>query len=1137
MKSPRSHHCDTGGRYAFFRLLGFLLLLASLGGAAVVLPAASGSGAQPAAPAPTADLGLRVAPGFKVTLYADHDLANDIYAMTLDAQGRVVVTSEGWIKVLHDTKGAGKADRVTLFAKTKTGGMGMCFDGPDLYFCGDGWFSRYRDTTGKGEADGPPQRIVPMAFNEHGGHAMRKGPDGWWYLIGGNDSRFSDRHTTLPTSPIRNPEAGCLLRLTPDCKQCEVIAQGFRNPYDFDFNEAGDIFTYDSDTERDFFLPWYSPTRMYHIAPGGHHGWRLPGYMRSWCRPDYFLDTVDILWPVGRGSPTGVVCYRHDQFPEHYRGGLFALDWTFGKVYFFPLTPDGATYKTKPEVFLEPTGTNGFAPTDVCVAPDGSLYLTIGGRKTRGAVYRIEYVGDGKTLVKRRPAPQTDLDAVLYAHQPLDAWSRAKWMPLAKKVGAQPFADVVADNKRDEAARVRAVEVLTEVFGGLPLEKLSAGANASSALVRARVAWSLGRTPRQGFAELLVALAAFDPDARVRCQAVTALAERIADLDFTKGRIHPGVVVLSAANLGHLDKRVRQAAARLAARLPTEVWNSLRRELEHAPAQPRLRQAKLSGALATLWRSSQAGEQDGVTDVALSTLDATTDADLRGQALRLIAMALGDYHMKDPPIDAWTGYSLAGSLRGKEAAVSRILKTVRPLFPSGHERLDMELSRLLAMLEDNKAETVRKVAAFWTEKSSPTRDMHYLVVLSGLTGPRNDDLAGKVANTILSLDRKLAGQEQRDKQNWSVRLAEVLGYLLKHDPRLADELVRHPQFVHSAHVALAAVLPEAQRQRAARLFLERVKKDGNFVWSGALIDLLLMLPAEEVRPVLRAQWSDYGLRDAILLQLAKQPEGPDRDKFLFGLDSAQPQVIRACLGALQSLPRDSVAKNLVPGLRLLRRLLQEPKEAALRAQVLALLARQSGEAYAVKEEGTDPVALKRVYQPIFNRFEKQHPDLVALLNSDGDEDPAAWKKLLASVAWEKGNAPRGEAIFKNRACATCHTGPSRLGPDLTGTASRFSRDDLFTAIIYPSLDVAPAYRTTLIETTKGQVFMGIVAFQSDDGVILVTGATTSVRIASTEIAARQPTNKSLMPNGLLKDLKPEDLADLYTYLQTLRPTK
>src|SRR5438309_6844242 len=146
------------------------------------------------------DFGLRVAAGFRVSLYADHELANDIYAMTLDARGRVVVTGPGYVKTLHDSKGTGKADSATLFATPAQGGMGMCFDGNDLYFCGGGWLSRYRDTGGKGHADSPPQRILPIAYAEHGGHAMRKGPDGWWYLIGGNDSKFGTEHFTLPGS-------------------------------------------------------------------------------------------------------------------------------------------------------------------------------------------------------------------------------------------------------------------------------------------------------------------------------------------------------------------------------------------------------------------------------------------------------------------------------------------------------------------------------------------------------------------------------------------------------------------------------------------------------------------------------------------------------------------------------------------------------------------------------------------------------------------------------------------------------------------------------------------------------------------------------------------------------------------------
>src|SRR6266498_3014234 len=93
-------------------------------------------------------LGLRVARGFRVTLFSDANLANDIYAMTIDPRGDVVVTSQGYIRTLLDRNG-------------------------------------------DGGADGPPTKLFSIEFGEHGGHAPRRGPDGWWYFIGGNDSKFS----------------------------------------------------------------------------------------------------------------------------------------------------------------------------------------------------------------------------------------------------------------------------------------------------------------------------------------------------------------------------------------------------------------------------------------------------------------------------------------------------------------------------------------------------------------------------------------------------------------------------------------------------------------------------------------------------------------------------------------------------------------------------------------------------------------------------------------------------------------------------------------------------------------------------------------------------------------------------------
>ena len=114
--------------------------------------------------------------------------------------------------------------------------------------------------------------------------------------------------------------------------------------------------------------------------------------------------------------------------------------------------------------------------------------------------------------------------------------------------------------------------------------------------------------------------------------------------------------------------------------------------------------------------------------------------------------------------------------------------------------------------------------------------------------------------------------------------------------------------------------------------------------------------------------------------------------------------------------------------------------------------------------------------------------------------------------------------------------PRRAGRSratLSGAAKRFSREDLFEAIANPNKDVAPVYRTTLFQTKDGQVHTGIVAFESADGYIVQTGATTTVRINTPDIAGLRAGTASLMPNGLLQGLKPEDVADLYAYLRSI----
>lgn len=1103
-----------------------LRLLTLLGGLVLLLFAEL---AQPASGALASfdRLGLRVAPGFRVTLYADSNLADNIYAMTLDARGNVVVTSQGYIKTLLDTNGDGVADSANLFATTQTGGMGLCFDGNDLYFAGDGAFSRYSDADGDGVADGPAQRLLGVNFSEHGGHAMRKGPDGVWYLIGGNESGFDKRNMTLPGSPGRPVEAGALLRISSDGRNSEVIAHGFRNPYDFDFNFLGDLFTYDSDGEREFLLPWYVPSRIFHVGQGGHHGWRLSGHLRSWARPDYSPDTVDILARLGRGSPTGVVCYRHYQYPARYRNGLFALDWTFGRVYFLPLQLNGASYQTLPEIFLEPIGTHGFAPTDIVVAPDGALLISIGGRKTRGAIYRIEYVAEGNAALAARnwlAGAASELGAVLIAPQPLDAWSRAYWVPVAARLGPSLFDQVVADTGFIPASRIRAVEVLTELHGGLATATAVAGAKANSPLVRARVAWSLGRSPCENFAPMLLGLAR-DIDPIVRRCALEALADNVGNLD------ERTILQALAANLPHPEKRVRQAAARLATYLPDPAWQAFWKQVSDP-------QARLTITLAQLWRSPPTAINVEAIESALSILSQNANSAHRLQAIRLIILALGDYHLTAPSLEVYTAYEPALSLEGHEGLMSRVRRIVGSMIPSGDAVVNFEAARLLAMLEDDDRTLPGRIFAFISERSSAASDFHYLTALSRLKGPPLTNGAPKIAHAILCLNRKLEGQEKRNKQNWTVRLTEVVKQMVKREPQLADAFLRYPEFAVPAHVPLVSSLGPEHQVAAAQLFLAAIKKKPSFSWSGPLIDLLGALPVTEVRPLFRGQWSNAALRDDLLFELAQNPEALDRGKFMSGLSSLQLPAARASLSALLQLPSAQSTNVLVPSLRLLRRLFNEPKEQTARSEGVALVNRETGQSFKVQEQGTDPANLRRVYQPLFDWFAKRHPTLVRELDAEDQEDPVRWDLTLKAVAWDKGDALRGEQLFTERGCLTCHIGSTALGPDLGGVAGRFSPIDLFNAIIFPSREVAPAYRQTVVRTRDGQTYTGRVVYESADGVILQTGgSSTTIRLAENDILNRQGSPLSIMPSGLLAGLRSSELANLYAYLRTLQPQR
>jgi len=1065
---------------------------------------------------------LSVPPGFEVRLFADDDLAHDIFSMTVNAQGEVVVSGPGYVRALIDEDGDGQADVYRTYSDSPaTGAQGLYFAGNDLLCTGDGGLLRYRDRDGDGQADGPAEEILALKTGgEHFAHAVARGPDGWWYVLLGNFAGIDHRHVSLPSSPIQQPQAGVLLRLRPDFSGSEIVADGFRNPYDFAFHGSGDCFTFDSDGERDVSLPWYRPTRLFQILPGAHAGW----VTRNWKRPAYFADMPPVIVRCGRGSPTGIVAYRHHQFPDRYQGALFLLDWTFGRVYAATLSQATAVMQGRVETFLTATGQFGFAPTDATITPEGDLMICVGGRGTRGGVYRVRYVGGegtdtsaGTSSATRSPATDS-LTRCLSAPQPLSSWSRARWEPLANALGKEQLEAAATDTQRPVDQRIRAVEIITQRFGGLGTHALEQLRQDHSAAVRARVAWALEQRPWNCAENRIIQHLLDDHRPRVVRHALEATLRRAAT---------SGSDLLLPALQRHLeaaDRDVSRAAWKVFGRLPPHQQRWIAQDL------PRHSQrASVGYALAITERRSDCDLP--AFELAWNMVLAVEDPQLRLRAVRAAQQALGDMRGDDSLPDVYDGYA-----NQQDLSAARLLlddPAATDLLPTGYRQLDLELTRLFALLAPANQELAEKVARQLQETSHPVDDLHYLIVLSRLEIPPTPVLHHHLADALVQLESKMDEHQLSRDRNWDLRVGEMYRQLIHRAPQLGELVIDHPQFGEPGHVIFALDAGTELQGRAARRVAAHLEHHPETVWTSRVVLLLGQSPEQKHRKMVREQFEDLALRGAVIKALARHPDEGDRPLFHAGLQSPDLAVLQAAVGALEQLEPNQDADEQFMLLAVARQLGADRQEQLVRDRAMRLLRRNLGQDFGYRFDLPAKSGQTDVLQRWTAHLKQRFPEIARQRLQSAEKQAAQLQTQLASVDWNAGDTTRGAVLFEKQSCQSCHSSRAAVGPDLAGIGTRFSRDDLFAAIIYPNQDVSPRYNTTLIETTRGKVLSGLVIYESVDGLTLLDSTNQTIRVEAEEIYARHELSNSLMPAGLLDSLAPQDLADLYAYMRGL----
>ena len=405
---------------------------------------------------------LEVAQGLELTLFASEPMLVNPCDMDIDSKGRVWITEGAnyrkWsnpplhpegdrIVILEDTNGDGVADTSKTFYQDPSinSALGICILGNKVIVsCSPNVFV-LTDSDGDDHADKRELLFTNIkgVQHDHGVHAFVFGPDGKLYFNMGNDGRQIERplsrdcplHGVVkveskPTIDEAGNEVICngkpyrqglVFRCNLDGSEFEVLGHNFRNNYEVCVDSFGTLWQSDNDDDGN------RGVRINYVMEFGNFGYTDEvsgaGWSEAWKKanakskiPDdekwryhWHQDdpgVVPNLLNTGAGSPCGILVYEGDLLPKMFQNQIIHADAGPRVVRAYPVKPDGAGYKAEIVNILS-GGDSWYRPSDVCVAPDGSLFIAdwndpgVGGHNMgdnkaeslRGRVYRRPWGG------------------------------------------------------------------------------------------------------------------------------------------------------------------------------------------------------------------------------------------------------------------------------------------------------------------------------------------------------------------------------------------------------------------------------------------------------------------------------------------------------------------------------------------------------------------------------------------------------------------------------------------------------------------------------------------------------------------------------------------------------------------------
>ena len=154
------------------------------------------------------------------------------------------------------------------------------------------------------------------------------------------------------------------------------------------------------------------------------------------------------------------------------------------------------------------------------------------------------------------------------------------------------------------------------------------------------------------------------------------------------------------------------------------------------------------------------------------------------------------------------------------------------------------------------------------------------------------------------------------------------------------------------------------------------------------------------------------------------------------------------------------------------------------------------------------------------------------LPANKEAEIAEYKALATPAAFDRATASSGRKVYQT-ICSACHVmygEGGKIGPELTGS-NRADLNYLLLNILYPSADIADAYKMVTIITKDGQALSGNISEEDNQKVVLNMVGQKST-IPKSDIKSRTVSDFSMMPSGLLQTLKSEEIIALFKYMQT-----